>query len=68
MTKPYLLFAYSVYYPSGGISDLRGAYATRDAAIEAAANLADIDIWEVLDAETLQTVAEGGRNGYSPKD
>lgn len=49
--KPYLVFAFSQYYPSGGWKDFRGAFATKEEALVAAANTR-ADWWQIVNLET----------------
>jgi hypothetical protein len=60
--KPFLLFAGSDYYPSGGWNDYRSAHATEEAAAMAAQDLMKYgcDWWQVVDVRTLQEVTGYG--------
>lgn len=44
MDKKFHLFQYDNYYPSGGMSDYKGSYATLE---EARADMERYDFWEI---------------------
>ncbi len=57
----FLLFAGDNYYPSGGWSDFRGQYLTRELAEQAASSVR-CDWWHVVDLSTLSEVNWGPRS------
>jgi len=57
--KRYLLFAGSLYYPSGGWDDLVESFDTVDECIaQAKANSYVMDWWQIVDTTTWQQVKE----------
>jgi len=47
--KRFLVFGYDIYYPAGGLDDLRGAYDTLE---EATLNLCNYHVVEIVDTHT----------------
>jgi hypothetical protein len=52
--KRFLLFAYDLYYPLGGILDLHGDYATHEEALAVSATLRE-DVKDIIDSEEYDT-------------
>ena len=54
--KRWALFGWDRYYPSGGVNDLIGVFATREEAEAHATHNIDIENYEIVD---LQQLMEG---------
>lgn len=62
--KRFLLFAFEVYYPSGGWFDFQGSFDTQQKAVNKVIEMRNDlenpwDIYQIVDAQTEQIVAEG---------
>ena len=73
--KPFMLFAYDTYYPSGGISDLRGSYDSISEAREAFETGFDNGSWvekcdhyQIVSHATMEAVDIGVRGHFFPDD
>jgi hypothetical protein len=53
--KRYLLFCGDDYYPAGGWDDFVGSFDTKDEADDAAAQLADANWHQIIDAEEIES-------------
>ena len=51
--KRWALFGWDTYYPSGGVNDLIGVFATREEAEAHAAYNIDIENYDVVDLQKL---------------
>lgn len=61
MKKPFWVFGGSYYYPSGGMGDFVGDFATLKEALDAAEG-GNFDWWDIVNAPTRETIRSGGKD------